>query len=85
MGGEIITWEPYCYAWASISPLIGREYFAAKQIQGSTSHKMRMRYQSGIKTYHRIQWGERFFNIDTILNPDERSTELVLYCTEATN
>jgi SPP1 family predicted phage head-tail adaptor len=83
MGGEIVTWEPFTYCWAQIEPLSGREYFAAKQAQASISHKMIMRYQSGIKPYHRIQWGERNFNIDAILNPEERNRELTIFCTEA--
>lgn len=84
MGGEIVSWEAFCYAWASIEPLIGREYFAARQTQATTTHRMRMRYQSGIKPYHRVQWAERYFNIDAILNPEERNEELVLLCSEAT-
>lgn len=84
MGGETITWVPFAYAWASIEPLNGREYFAARQTQATTTHRMRMRYQSGIKPYHRIQWAERYFNIDAILNPAERNKELILLCSEAT-
>lgn len=85
MGGETVTWEPHCYAWASISPLSGHEYFAAKQIQASISHQIEMRYQSGIKTYYRVQWGERNFNIDAILNHEERNIKLTLLCSEAPN
>jgi SPP1 family predicted phage head-tail adaptor len=84
MGGEMVTWEPYCYSWASIEPLSGREYFAAQQAQASISHKMKMRYQAGIKPYHRIMWGDRTFDINAIINTDEKNRELVLFCTEAT-
>lgn len=84
MGGEMVTWQPFTYAWASISPLSGREYFLAKQVQASVSHKMIMRYQPGIKPYHRIQWGERNFNIDAILNENEANKSLIIFCTEAT-
>lgn len=82
-GGEQITWEPYCYSWASISPLSGREYFQARQAQATISHKMIMRYQSGIKPYHRVSWGERIFDINAILNENEANIRLTLFCTEA--
>jgi SPP1 family predicted phage head-tail adaptor len=83
MGGEVVTWVAFAHAWASIEPLSGREYFAARQIQASITHKMKMRYQSGIMPYHQIGWGERFFNIDAVMNTEERNKELVLFCTEA--
>lgn len=82
MGQEIVTWHPFTYAWASIEPLSGREYFAAQQAQATISHKMVMRYQAGIKPYHQILWGTRTFNIDAILNEGERNVELTLFCTE---
>lgn len=84
MGGEVVTWEPFTYAWASIEPLSGREYFAAQQAQASVSHKLVMRYQAGIRPYHQVKWGDRIFNIDAILNEGERNVELTLFCTEAT-
>jgi SPP1 family predicted phage head-tail adaptor len=84
MGGEVVTWEAFTYAWASIEPLSGREYFAAHQTQSSITHKMKMRYQSGIRPYHQIGWGGRSFNIDAVMNTEERNKELVLFCTEAT-
>lgn len=83
MGGEEITWVPFIYCRCQISPLSGREYFAAQQVQSTVSHKMQMRYQPGIKPTHRIQWGERVFDINASLNKDERNVELIIFCTEA--
>jgi SPP1 family predicted phage head-tail adaptor len=82
-GAEVVTWSPLLYGWAKIEPLTGREYFASRQTQTSTSHKMTMRYQAGIKSYHRISWDDRVFDIDTILNEEERNVELIIYATEA--
>jgi SPP1 family predicted phage head-tail adaptor len=79
------TWNPFCYAWASIEPLSGREYFAAAATQSIVSHKITMRYRAGIKTYFRISWNNRIFNIASILNTREENRELVLYCSEVTS
>jgi SPP1 family predicted phage head-tail adaptor len=84
MGQEVVTWDAFGYAWASVEPLSGREQYYAQQRQASTTHKIKMRYQPGVKSYHRIKWGERFFDIDVPpLNTEERNIELILFCTEA--
>ena len=84
-GAEQVTWTPFLYEWAKIEPLSGREYFMSKQTQASTSHKIMMRYQAGIKAYHRIRWAERIFNIDAPpLNEEERNISLIIFATEAT-
>ena len=77
------TWETFCYMWASIEPLAGREYFAAAQIQSEISHKITMRYKSGIKPHYRILWNSRVFDIQSIINIREENRELILYCSEA--
>ena len=83
-GAEVVTWTPFLYAWAKIEPLTGREYFASKQTQATTSHKITMRYQAGIHPYHRISWADRVFGIDAILNEEEKNQTLIIYATEAT-
>jgi SPP1 family predicted phage head-tail adaptor len=82
-GAEVVTWSPLFYSWVKIEPLTGREYFASKQTQATTSHKITMRYQAGIHPYHRISWAERVFSIDAILNEDERNISLIIFATEA--
>lgn len=77
------TWHPFCYVWAAIEPLSGREYFSAAQAQSKVSHKIMMRYKDGIKPYYRILWNDRIFNILSILNIREENRELNLYCEEA--
>lgn len=76
------TWETFCLMWASIEPLSGREYFTAVQMQSEISHKITMRYKSGIKPHYRILWNGRIFDIQSILNKEERNIELIFYCSE---
>jgi SPP1 family predicted phage head-tail adaptor len=81
-GAEEITWTPFLYAWASIEPLSGREYFLAQQIQASVDHKIIMRYQPGIRPDMKAVWNGRSFNIKAVLNKEERNIELMLMCQE---
>ena len=82
-GSILTTWETFASAWASIEPLIGREYFAQQREQATVSHKIRMRYQPGI-THRgmRVTWGTRLFEIESVLNVGERDREIVLMCSE---
>ncbi len=81
-GEEIETWEDFFAPHASIEPLIGREYLAAKQVQAEVSHKIRMRYIAGITSTMRIVFGTRIFGIVSIINVQERNREIVIMATE---
>lgn len=79
------TWNTLCTVSASVEPLVGREYFAAAQIQSEVTHKITMRYKRGIKPYFRAFFGDRIFDILSILNIREENRELILYCKEVTS
>jgi SPP1 family predicted phage head-tail adaptor len=81
-GAEVITWDDFLEAWASIEPLSGREYFLAQQMQAAVDHKITMRYQAGILPEMRVKWNDRIFDIKAILNTEERNIEVVLMCKE---
>lgn len=81
-GAEVETWADFADTWASVEPLIGREYMAAKQISAEVSHKIRMRYIAGLLPTMKIAWGAREFEIVSILNVQERNTEIVIMATE---
>jgi SPP1 family predicted phage head-tail adaptor len=81
-GSILTTWETFATAWASIEPLIGREYFAQQREQATVSHKIRMRHQPGITHKMRVAWGSRIFEIESVLNVGERNREIVLMCSE---
>jgi len=81
-GAEVETWADFADTWASVEPLIGREYMAAKQVSAEVSHKIRMRYIAGLLPTMKIAWGAREFEIVSILNVQERNTEIVIMATE---
>ena len=82
-GAEVETWtDLHTGVWASVEPLIGREYMAAKQLTADVSHKIRIRYIKGLSPEMRIVWGTRYFEIVSIINVQERNRELVIMATE---
>mgnify|MGYP002813343007 CR=1 FL=1 len=81
-GAEVEAWVDFADVWASIEPLIGREFMAAKQITAEISHKIRMRYIEGLLPTMTILWGDREFEIVSIINVSERNKEILIMATE---
>lgn len=81
--GEVTwTWATYKTVRASIEPIKGQEYFAAKQLQASTNVRIRIRYLSGITTKMRVLHGTRYYAIESVIDPNTRRRELQLMCVE---
>ena len=83
MGGVTVSWEDEFNAWAEIDPPKGREYFAAGEKQTEITTRVRVRYRSGIVGSWRVKFGTRIFDINSIIDPDERHRELILMCVES--
>jgi len=81
-GGFTVSWEDEFNAWADIDPPKGREYFAAGEKQTEITTRVRVRYRAGIKGSWRVKFGKRIFDINSIIDPDERHRELILMCVE---
>ncbi len=81
-GKPVITWTEVKEVWASIEPMRGKELYEVKQINTTTTHKVIIRYYSGLLTKYRILFGERIFGIDNIINISERNILMELLCEE---
>jgi len=87
-GEQTVSWEDDATIWGAIWPLRGTEYFASQQIQSSVSHKIRIRYRTleddtKITPNCRIKHNtNRYFNIISVIDPDERHIHLDLMCSE---
>lgn len=62
------TWAPLAglpdgKVWAEVSPLRGREFFAAAQAQSEITTRFRIRYRTGIDETMRITWRGVFYDI----------------------
>ena len=71
-----------CTVWGSIEPLSGRELLLAQQIQATVTHRVRIRYHSGLDPSMQIVFGTRTFDILSIINLEERNRELEIMCRE---
>jgi len=81
-GGVTSTWKDVATVWSSVEPLKGRELYAAQQVKAELSHRVRIRYMSGIKPEMRIAFDNRTFEIEAIIDPEERHESLELLCSE---
>lgn len=81
--GEVIdNWINTLKTRAGIFPISGREFFAAETVNSEVSHKVNMRYVSGIRPDMRIAFSERIFHIISVINFQEKNIELQLLCKE---
>lgn len=90
-GQEIANWVTYDTVWASIMPVKGREYINADQLKTSeTTHRIMVRWHKLLTTKHRIYVDtsgaptlrNRAFEIDSILNIEEREIMQQVMCKE---
>jgi len=81
-GERITTWSTVAVVWAAVEPLRGREFFDAEQVQAEISHRVVLRYRSGLTTTMRLLHLTRVLHIGTIIDVDERHRELQLMCRE---
>lgn len=84
-GAPVETWTPLHTCWASITPLRGRDFLAAQQVQAEVTHRIFVNYNAttaGITPKDRVVLGTRNFDIEAILNVDELDRELELMAIE---
>lgn len=80
------SWQELARLWADVSPLRGREFFAAQEIQAAVQFRIRTPFIDGVTPKMRVRGlghlAGRIFRIHAALNPDERRSELELMCEE---
>jgi len=81
-GGETVVWSDEAAVWMSIEGLSGREYFAAQQLGGEITHKIRMRFRRGMQPGKRILHNGRVLDVLSVINVGERNRELEIMAKE---
>jgi SPP1 family predicted phage head-tail adaptor len=82
-GNTMTNWVEVASVWAEVRPIRGYEVTIAEKRGQETTHNVKMRYRPGIKKEtHRINYKGRIFEIEYIINKDERNIELNLQCKE---
>ena len=86
-GEPVESWATYATRRAAIMPLRGKEYFAAKQTESDITVQFLMRYDAtagATSPKHRILWGTRVFDIESVINVDELNKEIIIVAKETT-
>ncbi len=81
--GQVIeTWTETATVWASILPIAGREYFNASGERAEVTHRIGIVYGVSLAPRDRVEYGDRVFDIKSVINVRERNRDLELMCTE---
>lgn len=83
MGGYSVVWKDEATVWAAIWPTSAKEAVTDRQSGLGTTYRVRTRYKAGVKSNWRITYEDRYFNIQSIINPNESNRALDLICEEA--
>ncbi len=86
-GGYIRSWQNITDLWAEISQVSGRSIYGSEKlqygkIQSGITHKITIRYRSGISTAMRLLFENRAFNIRAVTNIRENDEILELLVEE---
>jgi SPP1 family predicted phage head-tail adaptor len=84
----VISYVYWDEVWAEIEPLNGREFFAAQQISGDVSTKIRIRALDGVTRKMRVIYERRagsptesdYYEIDTVIRIRENNRDVYLMC-----
>lgn len=76
------NWVDVATVWAAVEPLKGREYFQAAAVNAENTVRFRIRYRQGITSAMRVVYNGRVFNINSVIDVDERHREIQLMCQE---
>lgn len=80
-GEAEVRWQDVATVWASVEPLRGREYLAAKQMVSEVEVRVVIRYMAGITAKMKVVHGSDEYLIETVINVMERDREIQLMCT----
>jgi SPP1 family predicted phage head-tail adaptor len=78
-GETEIVWVSYAEPFARVDPLLGREYFAAAQVNAEQSIKFTMRYRSDIQPSDRLTYNGAEFDIQSAIDVGGRHRETLIY------
>lgn len=83
-GGSTERWETIedGNVWARVEPLEGRERFDMLKLESVLTHRVTVRYRTGVNAAMRVKFGARTLSVRAVVNPDERNERLDLLCQE---
>jgi len=76
------NWNDFAKAYAEIKPVTAKEYFAAQGEVAQVTHRIVMRYKSGVKPKMRILFKDRVFDIKAVRDYFEKNRVLEIMAQE---
>ena len=81
-GGNQMAWTTVNVVWASVEPFNGSEQMLAGKLNGTITHRIKLRYDSSITAVMRFLWGSRVLNIRSVRNLQERGRVIEILAQE---
>jgi len=82
-GGPQEIWTDVALnVWASVEPLQGRELVAAQAVNAETTTRITMRYRSGVIAANRITHDGKFYNLQSVVDPELKHEKLIIMASE---
>lgn len=70
--------------WVKKDELQGKEWFASKQNLSNVEVRYYMRYLDGVKPSMTLVDNSLNYNIESVINADDRNRELIVMCSKVT-
>lgn len=67
----------------AIWPISASETLKGGRMENTITHRVKMRWRANMRTNFRLKFKDRYFNIVSIINKEERNRELDILCREA--
>lgn len=81
-GAAVSTWSDVATVWANVEPLTGVEGWQSQQVRPELSHKISIRFYPGLSSTHRLKFGSRILNIESVIDVESRGIEHLVMCKE---
>lgn len=85
MGAPDKQWADVATLWADVRPLQGRALFLAQQALSKVNTEIEIRYYAGVTAAMRVKHGTTYYNIEAVIDPEQRHIRLLLQCATGTN
>jgi len=73
LGEAVLSWSDVATVWASVEGVSAREALTAGQQETTVSHRVRLRYLTGLTQQMRFSWRGRTLDIVSLLEHGNRS------------
>lgn len=79
---EIVAHESIDERWAFVHPVRGGERVIGGQVNAETTHQVQFRHGVDLKPSDRLGFGSRVFDVNALVNSDERGVSLMVEAIE---